>query len=361
MPSKTNDDAGLSRGASDLLHALRAVFALSVLVSHCRQHLLVDYSALTEPNLAVKLFYFSTGFGSAAVTGFFVLSGYLITLRYLEALKRGTISPGKFLVTRAVRLYVVLLPVLLFSSLVVAQSSVRGDVSWPTLLKNVFFLQPGGITHFANNAPLWSLGYEAWCYVVFCGLTAGFFRWWRGERAAGLVWICAGAAPFVIFSVWMLHYFALWVAGGVAALFTRYEAHSRRADLRAKWLSYSCVALALVGFVAARLGAPAPYRDYLIAVPLAACLALLAKVEVVLAGPVARIGFFGSRLSYSLYLTHFTWVLWVESTWGGGRQPTGEGVGLVALVSLGCVAFAFGFSWLTERQTARVRSLLGAS
>ena len=162
MPSSAEKGVTLSSGASDALHWLRVALAFLVLVSHCRGHLLVDYSALREPTLGLRVLYFMTGFGSIAVTGFFVLSGFLITRRYFEPLRNGEITPFAFLGGRAVRLYLVLLPVLVFSGFLVRFSPVRGALGWDTLVYNALFLQPASVAYYANNAPLWSLGYEAW-------------------------------------------------------------------------------------------------------------------------------------------------------------------------------------------------------
>lgn len=60
------------------LDLIRGSSALLVCLGHLRNAMLVDYSTLVHPNIAIKAFYALTSFGHQAVMVFFVLSGYFV-------------------------------------------------------------------------------------------------------------------------------------------------------------------------------------------------------------------------------------------------------------------------------------------
>jgi peptidoglycan/LPS O-acetylase OafA/YrhL len=286
----TNGESRLASGESSALNWLRVAFAFLVLVGHARQHLFVEYSVLSERavNPFVEGFYFLTASGAPSVIGFFVLSGYLITLLYFRHLKEGTLSAGAFLINRGVRLYTVLVPALVSTGLLVHFSPLTSDISLRNLFAHLLFLQPRPLPYFAGNEPLWSLGYEGWCYVTFCGLVSGIFRIKRGQRLKGLLWVLIGVAPLCLFSIWMTHYFLLWCLGALAAIYAvRAESVSRRP--RPLFTGAACVVV-LLGFLAARLGLQPPYRDYAVAVPLAVSLGLASGLKERCFPPFKRLG-----------------------------------------------------------------------
>lgn len=118
---------------------------------------------------------FFSQFGHSAVIAFFVLSGYVIA--FVADTKEKSITT--YYINRFARLYSVVLPVLIIVPLldmigwslneVIYDESkynshalIRWLVNF-TFLQEIWFL---GIRYF-SDAPLWSLGYEFWYYVLF--------------------------------------------------------------------------------------------------------------------------------------------------------------------------------------------------
>src|SRR6202030_2366669 len=65
----------------------------------------------------LEVLYFLTGFGHQAVMVFFVLSGFLISSSVMSSQMSGTWSWRDYAINRSSRLYVVLIPGLLFGLL----------------------------------------------------------------------------------------------------------------------------------------------------------------------------------------------------------------------------------------------------
>ena len=101
------------------LDLVRGLAAVAVCASHLRNGLIVDYgqySALQEPNIAQKVFYFSTGLGHQAVIIFFVLSGFFVGSSIIKNVKRFNFT--KYMITRLSRLWIVLIPALILTAIV---------------------------------------------------------------------------------------------------------------------------------------------------------------------------------------------------------------------------------------------------
>ncbi|KFF58849.1 hypothetical protein JF66_15460 [Cryobacterium sp. MLB-32] len=147
------------------LNALRLVLAACVIISHSWVVAGFGY----PPALA------GTDLGMFAVAGFFAISGYLIAGSRLA-----TPSLPRFLFKRALRIYPAFLVVLVVTAVVFAPVSALlggGAVTWSSAASYVFgnaslhitqwgidgTLQTSGTPNW--NAPLWSLVFEALCYL----------------------------------------------------------------------------------------------------------------------------------------------------------------------------------------------------
>lgn len=101
--------------------------------------------------------------GYFGVTLFFVLSGFVLTLNYLDAFSRAPINAlGRFAVARFARIYPVYLLVLLYVWL-------RAGASGP-IVSHALLLQAWSADAreaFALNGPGWSLSVEAFLYACF--------------------------------------------------------------------------------------------------------------------------------------------------------------------------------------------------
>lgn len=177
-PRETIDQPQPQR-AANAVGFLRLALASLVIVSHVPQ--IIDGNALRDP------FYWWTrtmGFGSAAVSGFFVISGYLITASFQN---QPTIRA--YLARRVARIY----PAFLLASLLcIFIAAPVGRSSWeaiakaaPDLLKRAVLLNGPEIrgayagTHFASlNGSMWTIAHEFRCYLLVIVLgVIGAFRW----------------------------------------------------------------------------------------------------------------------------------------------------------------------------------------
>lgn len=143
------------------------------------------------------------GSGWLGVSLFFVLSGFLLTVRYApEGRLRGT--PRAFLLERVARLAPTYLLALLFSALLFArdarvQEFTAGRVA--AVSAAVLTVQQAWRPELACqwNCPAWSLSVEAWFYVAFPVVIALVGAWLMRARLRGAVLLLAslGAAAVI--------------------------------------------------------------------------------------------------------------------------------------------------------------------
>lgn len=189
---------------------LRLVLALAVLVGHVPE--LADGDRAREPLTALLG---GLSIGEWAVDSFFFLSGWLLT----ASLQRGT-STRAYLVNRAARIYPGFLAAFLLCLLVVAPlagvafSAVRAG--WTdAIVWAAFLAQPAPPGVFATlpypglNGSLWTLGFEARCYLLLLLLSrVGLLDRPRIVAALALAGLLiAGLAP----SLLDIHGGALWI------------------------------------------------------------------------------------------------------------------------------------------------------
>lgn len=173
------------------LDLIRGIAALAVFLGHLRAVLFPDYGSLVNPSIVQKIFYFCTGLGHQGVVVFFVLSGFFVGGSVVTSHKRFCLK--KYLVSRLVRLWIVLLPALLLTAL--TDFGIRNQKpeiltgtyyqewnsgphpesiasnSIPIFLGNMVFLQTILCPVFGTNSPLWSLANEFWYYMAFPAIT----------------------------------------------------------------------------------------------------------------------------------------------------------------------------------------------
>jgi peptidoglycan/LPS O-acetylase OafA/YrhL len=166
----------LTSTSSKFIHALRAVLAQLVLVGH----VVKIYGFTNENSLLTKLTPY-------AVLVFFVLSGYVIA--YSTGNKDKEYGFKKFMIARFARIYIVVIPTLVFSIVLGfigyamlgflpynlnpwhIVSTLLMQQENPVLLHAQYILPNNEyfniIGFFGENLPLWSLSLEWWNYVFF--------------------------------------------------------------------------------------------------------------------------------------------------------------------------------------------------
>ncbi len=357
--------------------------AFAVCAGHTRNVWFVSHPELERSgglgDVAASAFYALTGYGYQAVIVFFVLSGFFIGQAVVSRHRPGsTWSWGHYLIDRTSRLHIVLLPALVLT----LAADMAGSSLMPTLyagdypggllppgltsrltpevflLNNLYLQNIAGPTY-GSNAPLWSLAYELWFYLLFPLLVRGFLSTRTGERitsaalfvVAGLI---AGEGVMWSFPIWLL---------GAAIAYIKPTDRFERVRRYLPWLTGGLLAAVLL----ATRAWVWPAEDFVLGV--ACALWVLSVVASPRATEPAthRLWHFGTRtaaFSYSLYAIHLPLVFLVRAALGehmanGGRNQL-DAVALVSytLVLIGIVLLSWCFGHLTEAQTPTLRRWL---
>jgi len=179
------------------LNTLRGIAAIYVMVGHSRWLLWEGYNLgfLRHPEAysyfdTFLVYFFSFFiFGHQAVIFFFVLSGFVIHLRYSYKLSGNvdvSFNYRNYLFRRFRRIYPPLLFALLLTFLLDSTGSyfnysiyfqetpspsinkyVEYSRSWNELLGNLLLVNETYVKSWGTNAPLWSLKYEWWFYMLY--------------------------------------------------------------------------------------------------------------------------------------------------------------------------------------------------
>ncbi len=175
--------------------AARLLLATAVILSHSPE--LIDGDRSREPLTRI---FPALSFGSLAIDGFFLISGYLITQSFLSSP-----SPKIYLTKRILRIVpgfaaAFLISLLIFGPL--GGGELFADpMLWAVNLKRLLLLQPPFLpTAFADspypalNGSMWSIAYEFRCYlaVLIVGIAGGFAR--RSLVLAGTLALVAASA-----------------------------------------------------------------------------------------------------------------------------------------------------------------------
>ena len=176
------------------LDGLRGIAAFIVMLGHARLFLWEGYSTGYELHKEaysaldkVLMFSFSIfRYGHEMVILFFILSGFVIHLRFSDRKKRVPIPVKTFWYKRLKRLYPPLLFTFLFAFILDSMGKSYGwsiytqqtpylninrDIScvsdFTTLLGNLFFLMTVYVPPFGTTLVTWSLMYEWWFYILY--------------------------------------------------------------------------------------------------------------------------------------------------------------------------------------------------
>jgi len=191
----------ISETTSTYLNVLRFLTATGVVLFHFRDK---DFGP-------AWLTSFFPSQGQSFVIVFFVLSGFFVTMLAEQK------SLGEFALDRMIRIYIVALPILLFTSVLsaVAPSISPTDeyefaVQHPAAVffLNLSFLSESWWLHALPfvDGPYWSLSFEVFYYFIFASFT--YASGWRR-------WVLL-AAVFLIAGPKILLRFPCWIVGAVA-------------------------------------------------------------------------------------------------------------------------------------------------
>ena len=220
------------------LDALRFLAAITVVTSHVRGQIFVEFGALedTSRNLATALFFAVTRLGHEAVIVFFVLSGYFVGGKAFEAIRSGRFDINVYIIDRATRLWVPLVPVLIIScigTLITTEVVVN-------FFGNVLGLQTVIVPVFSGNGPLWSLAYEQWFYIV--PITIALLSAGTLGRIIALV---LGAAVAAVFLALQMHYLLIWLIGAATWSLRMHSSWRGNLWIGSALIAFSCGVLQL--------------------------------------------------------------------------------------------------------------------
>ncbi len=154
------------------LDAMRGMAALAVIVYHVR-HFGGDLHTYPLASATVPWFLYLRGW--MFVDFFFVLSGVVLTYRYLEPISNSELDAREFFVLRLSRLYPLHLLTLLFCAAVqwTCLALNRPEIIYNRsdlyhLFLNLAYLHSGGFEDvFTYNGPSWSVAVEVIAYLAF--------------------------------------------------------------------------------------------------------------------------------------------------------------------------------------------------
>lgn len=347
---------------------LRFGAAFEVLIYHVRHAQFVAFGALdpTDRNWLVALVFSVSRLGPEAVVLFFVLSGYLVGGRSLQRWRAGAFRAGPYFLDRATRIYTPLVPTLCLTALVMLVYGQSPQVT--DFVVNLLGLQgvAGNIGVFGGNAPLWSLAYEIWFYLLWgCALLLCSNSSTRSKLFSASVVL----SSFFVFTRLDVTYLFCWLVGVVAHQLGTIPQRARAVAV--------AVAVILLGVVLTQVNGGSVSVEF--GQWQEAILSKAWSTLILAAGfglflhcvsgwkPVAgrtqwfeRLGTPLANLSYTLYLTHAVSLgFWMHFN----QVEQSKVVDAISMFAFGLnVAVPLGVSWILyycfERRTAEVRGWL---
>jgi peptidoglycan/LPS O-acetylase OafA/YrhL len=355
------------------LDGMRGIAAAYVMVGHARWLLWEGYSEgyLRHPerySLGGKaLVYAGSAFrwGHEAVLFFFVLSGFVIHLRYARRLQDGgdpRFDLGPYLYRRARRIYPPLIAALLITwgldafgawlHLATADGTtlypgmnvnIGRDHSLTTALRNLLCIM---FPVFGSDGPLWSLNFEWYFYLFYPAFYLVTRRSWVAATCLMVALSALGFAP-----IWPASLF--WLRG-VCAMMIVWWFGALLADcfvgrLRIHFASLVPALAAFLVLPFLHLGPTS--RDLVVGIGVAgfvaACFVL--KERGASLAPLVRLGPLG-EMSYTLYVVHFPILVLCSGLLmraSGGTLPMHFGWVVVAIAL--CLTAAWALHFLVER------------
>jgi peptidoglycan/LPS O-acetylase OafA/YrhL len=325
--------SGDSHGTLNFLDGLRGIAAALVMIGHVRWLLWEGFSegyakhpgqySVVEKILVYFLSLFR--FGHQAVLFFFVLSGFVIHLKYSKRLKlkdSRQFDYKDYFSRRIKRIYPPFLFVVLVTYVLdtwgshlgfsiyngktpndLINHNVTNNHSLVNLLGNLIFINSSQVGIWGTNSPLWSLKYEWWFYVLYPFLLLVNRKNLYGSWALVIfLFIVSFFIPFapVQFFMNVFQYLLSWWLGVILA-----DIYTRRISVTHGQLSFMALVLPVVVVFDNRLS-NALLGDFCWAVGFFGLLNLLFYARTRGAGLMLlnKLKWLGD-CSYTLYIIHF--------------------------------------------------------
>jgi len=338
------------------LDILRAIAAILVVVEHTRGLAFVAYGALpaTQHSIMFKGFYLLGRLGQEAVLIFFVLSGFLVGGQVIRRMRDNRFDVRDYAIDRLARIVLPLAPAALLAG-IVGRVWYALPLDPAQVAGNIAGLNGVVVTTLQFNAPLWSLAYEIWFYVI--AGTVAVICAGRGNLAC----VVAAFAATLVFCRLDASLIMIWVLG---ALISAVEIRHRRGAL-----AMIGVILLVIGSFAIQASRPSASLEPGGFVPIAVARGVFGvgfamtlpwlitpELNRALARPrgVARSFSFLAGMSYTLYLFHYP-LLGVLGAYAAPGKFSVHSIALFAGALATCFVWAVAMYYLFERNTDMVR------
>jgi peptidoglycan/LPS O-acetylase OafA/YrhL len=370
----------LGGNVSILLDLVRGISAILVVMEHLSSRLFVGYGNIENPNLLVKFLYLLNFLGNPAVIIFFVLSGLFISRSVLISVYENKWSWKSYLINRFSRLFIVLIPALILTYILdslavnfLEYESYDNSLSnLKEFIGNLLFLQGVFVGFYGSNAPLWSLSYEFWYYMLF-PLLIGLFI--NKTKVYKFIYFMFSFTIISTIGIQISTYFVIWLIGPFILLLPRIKVLTQR------FFPILSLILVLVAMIVhplvmtGRLFSDKEYKDLmdlfgvnlfvgfafglLVYTLLHSITARTIKVDLRWLGKISKLL---ASFSFSLYLIHYpiinTVYYWYAKNGFLGLQPSLISILSEIFIVIVICFIAFLFSRFTETQTNFVRNFL---
>jgi peptidoglycan/LPS O-acetylase OafA/YrhL len=343
---------------------LRFLTAFLVLVGHVKWLMVVGYAKVpvTDQSILTAGFFAFTRVAREAVVVFFVLSGFLAGGRAAELAISGRFQLDRYIIDRASRIMVPLVPAVLLTVLVGIY--LGKPLSTIQVLGNLASLQGVLVNRLNHNPPLWSLSPEVWLYVL---------------GAAGALFIRRGPSshwtiPLAVISILMITSMKMgqvlvvyWLLGALA-----YQSRPEKPSIPMMLAGLTFMALGtVINQLALQSSLKLEIHDAFQSYMVCGRLVLALGVAIVLPQlrgltlwqdtRFFRSGRFLAAFSYSLYLTHWPVLLVIVPNFAKCTTLTMQTFLQFVAVMVLCLVFAIAFYWAFESRTTVVRQFLNAA
>ncbi|MGH3631238.1 MAG: acyltransferase family protein [Sciscionella sp.] len=326
--------------------------------------------------------------GALGVDLFFALSGYVLTLNYLDRMgSRPSLRFGvRFLWLRLARVWPLYLLMTVASGLWLAftahvgrfPQTADGKFTAFNMLQQLSLTQLWSQPYFSASSwdgPAWSISAEWMAYILFPLFALLIFRLRRGTSSRALLWLAIitacgptmlliGSGAFYTPFSWLPRILMQFLAGGLACAAVQRMKITDRTRRRAGWLSLGILVVIIAGlyllYPMKQLHLTDPGN--LVAVlflPLVVALAVGRPTLPALLG--TRFFVYLGQISFALYLVHedvFRCWSWVVAQFSL-RIPRGvEALVLLALLAIAFGAAALLFKYVEEPARRWMRGLL---
>ena len=341
-----------------ILNWARGICAILVVLGHSR---VLGWgrgqnSILWEHSLG-RIFLFPTSLGMESVGVFFVISGYLVGGKTYEQTLKKEFIWKRFLTDRLCRLWIVLIPGLIFTLFVDWAMGYKINISIKSGLCNIFFLMSSQCSSYGNNASLWSLGYEFYFYLAFALVSVFLFQLKSSDKK--ILYICLFFLLSIIFTPKLFILFPAWLIGVLGYIVETKLLSTQLMKIKIQYL-YLGVPLLLAGFFISDLLSLSENMTILfISIP-----AFFFTISVVVISKRTKkrlcyvsktLDFFGSS-SYSIYVFHLPAILFYFDLYS--HFPGFLGISQIYLVSFLAVAFSSSLYFLFEKNTSQLRKII---